>query len=84
VITTNLRASSPSSCTRTHWIRACPWIFSSAALRLVRSVAESAPHGAQRRVLNPAFGPAQVRELSLIFLDKSNEVRRPFNMSACV
>jgi cytochrome P450 len=41
-------------------------------------VAEGAPHRAQRRVLNPAFGPAQVRELSGIFLDKSNEVRVPF------
>jgi cytochrome P450 len=41
-------------------------------------VAEGAPHRAQRRVLNPAFGPAQVRELSGIFLDKSNEVRMPF------
>jgi cytochrome P450 len=41
-------------------------------------VAEGALHRAQRRVLNPAFGPAQVRELSGIFLDKSNEVRMPF------
>jgi hypothetical protein len=40
--------------------------------------AEGAPHRAQRRVLNPAFGPAQVRELSGIFLDRSNEVRMPF------
>jgi cytochrome P450 len=38
-------------------------------------VAEGAPHRAQRRVLNPAFGPVQVRELSGIFLDKANEVR---------
>jgi cytochrome P450 len=38
-------------------------------------VAEGAPHRAQRRVMNPAFGPVQVRELSSVFLDKANEVR---------
>jgi cytochrome P450 len=39
-------------------------------------VAEGASHRAQRRVMNPAFGPVQVRELSGVFLDKANEVRR--------
>jgi cytochrome P450 len=38
-------------------------------------VVQGAQHRAQRRVMNPAFGPAQVRELSGIFLDKANEVR---------
>jgi cytochrome P450 len=37
-------------------------------------VVEGAQHRAQRRVMNPAFGPVQVRELSGIFLDKANEV----------
>jgi cytochrome P450 len=38
-------------------------------------VAEGAAHRAQRRVLNPAFGPAQLRALTGVFLDKANEVR---------
>jgi cytochrome P450 len=38
-------------------------------------VAEGDKHRAQRRLLNPAFGPGQVRELTAIFLDKANEVR---------
>jgi cytochrome P450 len=37
-------------------------------------VAEGAAHRAQRKVINPAFGPGQVRDLSGIFLDKANEV----------
>jgi cytochrome P450 len=41
-------------------------------------VAGGARHGAQRHVFNPAFGPAQVRELLLICLDKAIEVRMPF------
>jgi cytochrome P450 len=41
-------------------------------------VAEGAQHRMQRRVLNPAFGPGQVRDLSGVFLDKSNEVRGAF------
>jgi cytochrome P450 len=35
---------------------------------------EDADHRRQRRVLNPAFGPAQIRGMSGIFIDKSNEV----------
>jgi cytochrome P450 len=38
-------------------------------------VADGAYHRAQRRVMNPGFGPVQVRELSGIFLDKANQVR---------
>jgi cytochrome P450 len=41
-------------------------------------IAVGTPHRAQRRVLNPAFGPAHVRDLSGIFLDQSNEVRMLF------
>jgi cytochrome P450 len=37
-------------------------------------VSEGAIHRNQRRVLNPAFGPAQIRDLTGIFLDKANEV----------
>jgi cytochrome P450 len=38
-------------------------------------VAEDEIHRAQRKVLNPAFGPAQLRDQTGIFLDKANEVR---------
>jgi cytochrome P450 len=37
-------------------------------------VAEGPAHRAQRRALNPAFGPGQLRALTGIFLDKANEV----------
>ncbi|KAK7040252.1 hypothetical protein VNI00_009718 [Paramarasmius palmivorus] len=36
---------------------------------------EGARHRLQRRVMNPAFGPAQIRELTPIFLDKSVKLR---------
>jgi cytochrome P450 len=36
--------------------------------------AAGAAHRAQRRVINPAFGPTQIRELTGIFLDKANKV----------
>jgi cytochrome P450 len=36
---------------------------------------EGAEHRRQRRLLNPAFGPAQVRDLSGVFVGKANEVR---------
>ncbi|KAH9894819.1 cytochrome P450 [Cubamyces lactineus] len=32
-------------------------------------------HRQQRRILNPAFGPTQVRDLTEIFVSKSNELR---------
>jgi cytochrome P450 len=38
-------------------------------------VAEDEAHRAQRKVLNPAFGPARLRDQTGIFLDKANEVR---------
>ncbi|KAI0688229.1 cytochrome P450 [Cytidiella melzeri] len=38
-------------------------------------VAEEDQHRNQRRVLNPAFGPAQVRELTEIFVEKSQLLR---------
>ncbi|EKM59827.1 uncharacterized protein PHACADRAFT_250554 [Phanerochaete carnosa HHB-10118-sp] len=38
-------------------------------------VAEGEQHRRQRRVMNPAFGPAQVRELTEIFTEKSNQLR---------
>jgi cytochrome P450 len=41
-------------------------------------IAEGDKHRAQRRLMNPAFGPGQVRELTGIFLDKANEVRTSF------
>jgi cytochrome P450 len=36
--------------------------------------AEDEPHRLQRKVLNPAFGPLQLREQTGVFLDKANEV----------
>jgi cytochrome P450 len=38
-------------------------------------VVEGAEHRRQRRLLNPAFGPTQIRNLSGIFIGKANEVR---------
>jgi cytochrome P450 len=38
-------------------------------------IAEDGVHRAQRKVLNPAFGPARLRDQTGIFLDKANEVR---------
>jgi cytochrome P450 len=35
--------------------------------------AEDEAHRAQRKVLNPAFGPLQLREQTGVFLDKANE-----------
>jgi hypothetical protein len=37
-------------------------------------VIEGDKHRVQRRLMNPAFGPGQIRELTGIFLDKANEV----------
>ncbi|KAI0643934.1 cytochrome P450 [Trametes meyenii] len=36
---------------------------------------EGEKHRQQRRIMNPAFGPSQIRELTGIFLEKSNELR---------
>jgi hypothetical protein len=38
-------------------------------------VAEGEAHRIQRKALNPAFGPGQLRDLTGVMLDKSNEVR---------
>lgn len=38
-------------------------------------VTEDEQHRHQRRVMNPAFGPTQVRELTEIFTEKSNQLR---------
>ncbi|KAJ3796242.1 cytochrome P450 [Lentinula aff. detonsa] len=38
-------------------------------------VAEGDHHKLQRRVMNPAFGPAQVRDLTETFIDKSMELK---------
>jgi hypothetical protein len=37
-------------------------------------VAEGEQHRLQRKALNPAFGPGQIRDLTGIMLDKANEV----------
>ncbi|KAJ4475625.1 cytochrome P450 [Lentinula aciculospora] len=37
-------------------------------------VAEKTQHRVQRTVMNPAFGPNQIRELTRIFLEKSSEL----------
>jgi cytochrome P450 len=37
-------------------------------------VTEGHQHRAQRKMMNPAFGPGQIRELTGIFVDKANEV----------
>jgi cytochrome P450 len=46
-------------------------------------VIEGDKHRVQRRLLNPAFGPGQIRELTGVFLDKANEVRRPPGCHRC-
>ncbi|KIK68810.1 hypothetical protein GYMLUDRAFT_36303 [Collybiopsis luxurians FD-317 M1] len=38
-------------------------------------VTEGDEHKLQRKILNPAFGPAQIRELTEIFVEKSIELR---------
>ncbi|KAK7026770.1 hypothetical protein VNI00_015427 [Paramarasmius palmivorus] len=38
-------------------------------------VVEQDEHKKQRRIMNPAFGPAQIRALTKIFVDKSIELR---------
>ncbi|ESK85957.1 cytochrome p450 [Moniliophthora roreri MCA 2997] len=38
-------------------------------------VMEEDKHKFQRKVMNPAFGPAQIRQLTSIFIEKSNELR---------
>ncbi|PCH34313.1 cytochrome P450 [Wolfiporia cocos MD-104 SS10] len=38
-------------------------------------VVEGEQHRKQRRIINPAFGPAQIRELTGIFVDKSLQLR---------
>ncbi|KAK7031142.1 hypothetical protein VNI00_013750 [Paramarasmius palmivorus] len=38
-------------------------------------VTETDKHKFQRKVMNPAFGPAQIRQLTSIFIEKSNELR---------
>ncbi|CAA7271444.1 unnamed protein product [Cyclocybe aegerita] len=38
-------------------------------------VVEGEKHRQQRRIMNPAFGPAQTRELTEIFIEKSIELR---------
>ncbi|KAJ3512993.1 hypothetical protein NLJ89_g3199 [Agrocybe chaxingu] len=38
-------------------------------------IAEGEKHRQQRRIMNPAFGPAQTRELTEIFIEKSIELR---------
>ncbi|OCH90175.1 cytochrome P450 [Obba rivulosa] len=37
-------------------------------------IAEGESHRKQRRVLNPAFGPGQIRELTSIFIDQAREL----------
>lgn len=39
-------------------------------------LSEGEQHRMQRKALNPAFGPNQLRDLTGIFLDKANEVRQ--------
>lgn len=38
-------------------------------------VAEGELHRRERRIMNPAFGPAQIRELTEIFVEKSQQLR---------
>jgi cytochrome P450 len=40
-------------------------------------VAQGDAHRVQRKTLSPAFGPAQLRALTGIMLDKTNEVHSP-------
>jgi cytochrome P450 len=37
-------------------------------------VAEGDKHHTQRKIINPAFGPAHIRDQTGIYLDKANEV----------
>ncbi|KAJ7611688.1 cytochrome P450 [Roridomyces roridus] len=45
-------------------------------------VTEEDQHKSQRRIMNPAFGAAQVRELTGIFVDKSLELRDAWSLQA--
>lgn len=38
-------------------------------------VAEGNVHRKQRRIMNPAFGPAQIRELTAVFLEEAQHLR---------
>jgi len=38
-------------------------------------IVEGDKHKQQRRIMNPAFGPAQIRELTEIFVEKSLQLR---------
>lgn len=42
-------------------------------------VAEGEQHRRQRKVMNPAFGPTQIRELTDIFVDKAIQLRDVWN-----
>jgi cytochrome P450 len=37
-------------------------------------IAEGHDHRRQRRIMNPAFGTIHIKEMTKIFVDKSNEV----------
>ncbi|KAI0633800.1 cytochrome P450 [Trametes polyzona] len=39
-------------------------------------------HRQQRRIMNPAFGPAQVRELTEVFLEKAAQLRNIWSIAA--
>ncbi|KAL1952234.1 hypothetical protein VTO73DRAFT_1383 [Trametes versicolor] len=55
-----------------------PWEFRKPASRIVGNsvlVAEGDKHRGQRTILNPAFGPTQIRELVQIFVEKSAQLR---------
>ncbi|KAI0650938.1 cytochrome P450 [Trametes meyenii] len=55
-----------------------PWEGGSHAVRLLGPsmlITEGDAHRKQRRVLNPAFGPAQIRELTDIFIEKTTALR---------
>ncbi|KAK7002345.1 cytochrome P450 [Favolaschia claudopus] len=43
-------------------------------------VTEGDRHRRQRKIMNPAFGPTQIKELTSIFLQKSAEVRTSFSV----
>lgn len=38
-------------------------------------ITEGEQHRSQRRIMNPAFGPAQIRELTTIFVEKAAQLR---------
>ncbi|CCM05372.1 uncharacterized protein FIBRA_07588 [Fibroporia radiculosa] len=44
---------------------------------------EGEQHRQQRRVMNPAFGPAQIRELTEIFVEKAVQLRDVWRQSVC-